>query len=136
MRTFFFLLFYVVLGTTGITLSALVNWDWNLTEVSIGLVTVVMSSVGYSATEKIMHFYDEKPSKKMILFINVVALVVALIFTVIVCVRLTDEHIIYVALFAYLLSCAFWWYQNKDNKNLTNTSSSGTLGGGVEQFNG
>lgn len=133
MRVLFFVFFYIMLGTAGISLPALINGDWSLIEISIGLITVVMSSVGYSATERIMQFYDEKPSKKSILFVHIIALVVALVLTVIVCVRLSDKYIIYVALFAYLLSCVFWWYQNWDNRNLENTSST-TLGGDASQF--
>lgn len=132
MKIFYFVLFYVVLGTAGITLPGLINRGLVSTEVSIGLMTIVMSFVEYSASERIMQIFEEKSKDKWMLFWNVTALVVALILTIIVCIRISDKAALYISLFAYLLSCVFWWYQNRGNKNLENTT---TLGGDASQFN-
>lgn len=135
MKILYFILFYVALGTAGITLPLLINQEFVPAEVSIGLVTVVMSSVGYNSSEKIMQLYDEKSNKKGAFFFNLVSLVIALLFTIYVCIRISDKFTLYIAAFAYVLSCAFWWYQNWNNKNLENTSAPDTLGGSIEQFN-
>lgn len=134
MKIFFFVLFYVILGTAGITLPWLVNKDIVASEVAIGLVTIVVSTVGYNATEKVLQLIDEKSNSKKAAFVNISALVLALIFTIVVCNLIERPLAIIVSIIAYLLSCLFWWFQNWNNKNLENTSAD-TLGGGTEQFN-
>ncbi len=135
MKIFFFVLFYVVLGTAGITLPWLINKDIVASEVAIGLVTIVVSTVGYNATEKVLQLIDEKSNSKKAALINISALVLALIFTIIVCNLIERPIAIIISIIAYLLSCLFWWFQNWNNKNLENTSAPDTLGGSIEQFN-
>lgn len=135
MKIFFFVLFYVVLGTAGITLPWLVNKDIVASEVAIGLVTIVVSTVGYNATEKVLQLIDEKSNSKKAALINISALVLALIFTIVVCNLIERPMAIVISIIAYLLSCLFWWFQNWNNKNLENTSAPDTLGGSIEQFN-
>lgn len=135
MKVFFFVLFYVVLGTAGITLPWLVNKDIVASEVAIGLVTIVVSTVGYNATEKVLQLIDEKSNSKKAALINISALVLALIFTIVVCNLIEKPIAIIISIIAYLLSCLFWWFQNWNNKNLENTSAPDTLGGSIEQFN-
>lgn len=135
MKVFFFVLFYVVLGTAGITLPWLVNKDIVASEVAIGLVTIVVSTVGYNATEKVLQLIDEKSNSKKAALINISALVLALIFTIVVCNLIERPIAIIISIIAYLLSCLFWWFQNWNNKNLENTSAPDTLGGSIEQFN-
>lgn len=130
MKITFFIIFYVILGTTGITLPWLVEQAIVLDEVAIGLVTIVMSTVSYNATEQILRIIEEKKNLKDIAFVNIVALVFALIFTIVVC-HLDGVIAIIVSIIAYVLSCVFWWFQNRDNKNITSTS---TLGGDTSQF--
>lgn len=132
MKITFFIIFYVILGTTGITLPWLVEQAIVLDEVAIGLVTIVMSTVSYNATEQILRIIEEKKNLKDIAFVNIVALVFALIFTIVVC-HLDGVIAIIVSIIAYVLSCVFWWFQNRDNKNIMNTSTS-TLGGDTSQF--
>lgn len=134
MKIFFFVLFYVILGTAGITLPWLVNKDIVASEVAIGLVTIVVSTVGYNATEKVLQLIDEKSNSKKAALINISALVLALIFTIVVCNLIERPLAIIISIIAYLLSCLFWWFQNWNNKNLENTSAD-TLGGDTEQFN-
>lgn len=131
----FFLIFYVLLGTTGVTIPLLLSDKFMPNEVSIGLVTIVMSTVGYNASERIMQLYDEKANKKVENFINLVALVIALLFTIYVCIRVTKPSTIFIAVFFYFISCVFWWFQNWNNKHLENTHSTTTLGGDIKQFN-
>lgn len=129
MKIIFFILFYVILGTAGITIPWLVNKTIVIPEVAIGLVTIIMSTVCYNATEKILQIIEDKTNLKVIVFINIVALVLALVITVVVC--LTDNNIaLIISIIAYLSSCIFWWFQNWDNKNIENTPLS-TLGGSV-----
>ncbi len=132
MKITFFIIFYVILGTTGITLPWLVEQAIVLDEVAIGLVTIVMSTVSYNATEQILRIIEEKKNLKDIAFVNIVALVFALIFTIVVC-HLDGVIAIIVSIIAYVLSCVFWWFQNRDNKNIMNTSTS-PLGGDTSQF--
>ena len=131
----FFLIFYVLLGTTGVTIPLLLSDEFMPNEVSIGLVTIIMSTVGYNASERIMQLYDEKANKKVENFINLVALVIALMITIYVCIRVTKPSTIYIAAVFYFISCVFWWFQNWNNKHLENTHSATTLGGDIEQFN-
>jgi len=134
MKFLFFLLFYVILGTTGITLPWLVNQTIESSDVAIGLVTIIMSTVGYNATEKILQIIEEKANRKTTAFVNLVALVLALLVTIVVC-NLIDKNIaIVISVIAYILSCSFWWFQNWNNKNIESTSQS-TLGGSSKQFN-
>ena len=135
MKIFFFVSFYVVLGTAGITLPWLVNKDIVASEVAIGLVTIVVSTVGYNATEKVLQLIDEKSNSKKTALINISALVLALIFTIVVCNLIERPLALIISIIAYLLSCLFWWFQNWNNKNLENTSAPDTLGGSIEQFN-
>lgn len=129
MKITFFILFYVVLGTTGITIPWLVNKAIVFSEVAIGLVTIITSTVCYNATEKILQIIEDKTNLKGKVFINIVALVFALVITIVVC--LTDNIIaLIISIIGYLLSCFFWWFQNWDNKNIENNSLS-TLGGSV-----
>lgn len=132
MKITFFIIFYVILGTTGITLPWLVEQAIVLDEVAIGLVTIVMSTVSYNATEQILRIIEEKKNLKDIAFVNIVALVFALIFTIVVC-HLDGVIAIIVSIIAYVLSCVFWWFQNRDNKNIMNTSTS-PIGGDTSQF--
>jgi len=80
-----------------------------------------------------LRIIEEKKNLKDIAFVNIVALVFALIFTIVVC-HLDGVIAIIVSIIAYVLSCVFWWFQNRDNKNIMNTSIS-TLGGDTSQFN-
>ena len=131
----FFLIFYVLLCTTGVTIPLLLSDEFMPNEISIGLVTIIMSTVGYNASERIMQLYDEKANKKVENFINLVALVIALMITIYVCIRVTKPSTIYIAAVFYLISCGFWWFQNWNNKHLEDTHSATTLGGDIEQFN-
>lgn len=138
MKILFFVLFYVVLGTAGITLPWMVNKNIVVSEVAIGLVTIVVSTVGYNAAEKVLQLFDDEgktKSKKQTAFINISALFLALIFTMVVCNCIDSKYAIIISIIAYLLSCLFWWFQNWNNKNLENTSAPDTLGGSIEQFN-
>lgn len=134
MKICFFVLFYLLLGTAGITLPWLVNLSIVPCEAAIGLVTVVVSSVSYNASERILQIIEEKSNKKGPAFVNIIALVLALLFTIVVCVLKGNGVAVWIAIIAYLLSCVFWWFQNKENKNIEN-SSTPTLGGDVSQFN-
>ena len=89
-----------------------------------------MSTIGYNASERIMQLYDSNSrSQKTELFINLIALVIALLFTIYVCIWVLKPTTIWVSIIVYVLSCLFWWFQNWNNKNLEKTSASDALGG-------
>lgn len=130
MKFVFFLIFYVILGTTGITIPVLISQQFAPNEISIGFITIVMSTIGYNASERIMQLYDSNSrSQKTELFINLIALVIALLFTIYVCVCVLKPTTIWISIIVYVLSCLFWWFQNWNNKNLEKTSASDALGG-------
>lgn len=130
MKFAFFLIFYVILGTTGITIPFLISQQFVPNEISIGFITIVMSTIGYNASERIMQLYDSNSrSQKTELFINLIALVIALLFTIYVCIWVLKPTTIWVSIIVYVLSCLFWWFQNWNNKNLEKTSASDALGG-------
>lgn len=129
MKFVFFLIFYVILGTTGITIPFLISQQFVPNEISIGFITIVMSTIGYNASERIMQLYDSNSrSQKTELFINLIALVIALLFTIYVCIWVLKPTTIWVSIIVYVLSCLFWWFQNWNNKNLEKTSASDALG--------
>ena len=134
MKIVFFIVFYLLLGTAGIWLPWLVNRSIVPSEVAIGLVTVVVSAVSYSSSERILQIIEEKSFKKGPAFVNMVALVLALLFTLVVCILKDLDVAVAISIIVYILSCVFWWFQNKENKNIENPSTS-TLGGDVSQFN-
>ena len=130
MKFVFFLIFYVILGTTGITIPFLISQQFTPNEISIGFITIVISTIGYNASERIMQLYDSNSrSQKTELFINLIALVIALLFTIYVCIWVLKPTTIWVSIIVYVFSCLFWWFQNWNNKNLEKTSASDALGG-------
>lgn len=130
MKFVFFLIFYFILGTTGITIPFLISQQFAPNEISIGFITIVMSTIGYNASERIMQLYDSNSrSPKTELFINLIALVIALLFTIYMCIWVLKPTTIWVSIIVYVLSCLFWWFQNWNNKNLEKTSASDILGG-------
>lgn len=130
MKFFFFLIFYVILGTTGITIPVLISQQFAPNEISIGFITIVMSNIGYNASERIMQLYDSNSrSQKTEMFINLIALVIALFCTIYVCICISNPTTVWFSIIVYVLSCLFWWFQNWNNKNLEKTSASDALGG-------
>lgn len=126
------------MGTTGITIPMLINERFDVYTVAIGLITIVVSNIGYNASEKIMQLVDANAGdNKKELFMNLAAIVLALLFTIVVCIRTSNNHesVIWISVLAYILSSVFWWFQNRDNSNLEPTTPTSPLGGSEEQFN-
>jgi uncharacterized membrane protein len=120
MKLLFFILFYVIVGTTGITIPILIDHNCDIPAISIGLITIVVSTVGYNASEKIMELVDlDSKKKKIDLFLNLVAIVVVLLLTTVICISVSKQYKadIWIAGGAYIFSCIFWWFQNWNNKN-------------------
>lgn len=102
MKFVFFLIFYVILGTTGITIPVLISQQFAPNEISIGFITIVMSTIGYNASERIMQLYDSNSrSKKTEMFINLIALVIALLCTIYVCICILKPTTIWVSIVVY-----------------------------------
>ena len=132
MKFIFFLIFYVGFGTAGITVPLLLKESSVIDPIAIGLITIVMSSVGYNAPEKIMQLLgDDSRIKKREGAINLFALAIATMITFYVCAKVSEPSTIKIAYLAYVLSCIFWWYQNWNNKNLEDTTPSDALGGNI-----
>lgn len=133
-KIIFFGIFYILLGTAGISIPAILN-GIIVNEISIGLVTIVVSTVGYAATEKVLQLYDNKTTKLEVI-INLSMMVVFLFCTIIVAICIsknTNENIpLWISIISYIISCFLWWYQNRDNTNLD--ESTNALGGGLNQF--
>lgn len=131
----FFAIFYILLGTAGISIPILLN-GVILNDLSIGLVTIVVSTVGYASTEKVLQLYDNKTSKLEVI-VNLAMMVLFLFSTIIVAICISRDKnqniALCVSFVSYLISCVFWWYQNRDNKNLSENISA--LGGSTRQFN-
>ena len=62
-KIIFFGVFYIILGTLGLTIPSisyyLTNHRWPLDDISIGLITIVVSTVGYSTAEKIIDYRNK-----------------------------------------------------------------------------
>ena len=132
----FFFIFYILLGTTGISIPCFLN-GFIESDISIGLVTIVISTVGYSSTEKILQLYDNK-STKLEVVLNLGMMVLFLLCTIVVAILISknNENVkcpLWIACGSYIISCVFWWYQNRNNKNLTENNCTSALGGAVNQ---
>lgn len=139
-KILFFGVFYIILGTLGLTIPSisycLTNHAWPLDDISIGLITIVVSTVGYSTAEKIIVLRGKKSNLSEMLW-NLVALVLSIVLTIFVVIFLGNEVICFpliLSCLAYILSCILWWYQNRDNDSFKNIGEN-ALGGSPEQFN-
>lgn len=133
--------FYIILGTLGLTIPSisyyLTNHRWPLDDISIGLITIVVSTVGYSTAEKIIALRGKKSNLSETLW-NLIALVLSIVFTVFVVLFLGNGVIcipLILSILSYILSCILWWYQNRYNDNFNKNIGENALGGSREQFN-
>lgn len=135
MKFLFFILFYVVFGSASIYIPILIKGAVP-SEISIGLLTIVMSTVCYNASEKMLQLFDEHSKMKMAFFINLFAFAAVSIIAVVLCIGISKGYdLLIYSIILYILSCLFWWFHNWNNKNLENTSASDTMGGSYGQFN-
>ena len=128
----FFVVFCLLLGTLGITIPGV---DYYLKEgkipiddISIGLITIVVSTIGYSAANIII-----KSNDKLDLLFNVCALTLSIVSTVFIVIFLSNNRgdiSIWVSVVVYLLSLCFWWYQNR-NEFIIDPENS--LGGKIKE---
>lgn len=124
----FFIVFYLLLGTLGITIPGvdyyLKNGEIATNDIAIGLITIVVSTVGYSAARIII-----KSNEKRELFWNIVALALSIVCNVFVVILLSnnrDDLSLMLSGIAYFLSLILWWYQNR-NEDFVNPTN--PLGG-------
>ena len=121
-------MFYLLLGTLGITIPGvdyyLKNGEIATNDIAIGLITIVVSTVGYSAARIII-----KSNEKRELFWNIVALALSIVCNVFVVILLSnnrDDLSLILSGIAYFLSLILWWYQNR-NEDFVNPTN--PLGG-------
>ena len=126
----FFVVFCVLLGTLGITIPGVDHYlkvgTIPIDDISIGLITIVVSTIGYSAANIII-----KSNDKLDLLFNVCALTISIVSTVFIVILLSNNRgdiSIWVSIIVYLLSLGFWWYQNR-NEDFVNPVDS--LGGKI-----
>ena len=135
MKFVFFLVFYVGFGTASIYIPILIKGVIR-SEISIGLLTIVMATVCYNASEKMLQLYSEHPKMKMAFFINLIAFAIVSIIAIVLCIGISQgSDLLIWSISLYVLSLLLWWYHNWDNKNLENTSAIDTMGGNNGQFN-
>lgn len=134
MKFVFFVLFYVVFGTTSIYIPILIK-GFVPSEISMGLITIVMSTVCYNASEKMLQLFGEQSRKKTAFFINLIAFAFVSICSIVLCILITNgKDLLVWSAILYLCSWIIWWYQNWNNTNLENTSAIDTMGGNNGQF--
>lgn len=129
-KLIFFAIFYVLIGTIGITIPMSLNGPV-IEDIAIGLVTIVISTAGYASTEKILMLQSQKCTKLEIL-LNMGLPFIFFICTVFVAISISSGHKVLplsIAIATYIASCIFWWYQNRDNKNFEECT--GPLGGNI-----
>lgn len=127
----FFAICYVVVGSAGIWIPYVVNGSYDPKTTALGLVSIVMSTIGYRATEKLLQLLGPtNDNNRKEGAYNAFALILSFIAAFIVSNRINDPKIIRVAIGAYLCAAAFWWYQNWNNSNFE-TKASDALGGEI-----
>lgn len=132
-KIWFFIIFYLILGSTGVTLPLAFN-GFIINDVAIGLVTIVISTVGYASIERNLYLHDNN-AKKLELVINYGVIVLFFLATIFVSILISQKHDILplsIAVLAYIGSCSLWWYQNRNNDNFSDNQSA--LGGNSNQF--
>lgn len=132
-KIWFFIIFYLILGSTGVTLPLAFN-GFIINDVAIGLVTIVISTVGYASIERNLYLHDNH-AKKLELVINYGVIVLFFLATIFVSILISQNHDILplsIAVLAYIGSCSLWWYQNRNNNNFSDNQSA--LGGNSNQF--
>ena len=86
----FFGIFYVLIGTIGITIPMVLNGPV-IEDIAIGLVTIVISTAGYASTEKILMLQSEKCTKLEIL-LNMGLPFIFFLCTVFVAISISSGH--------------------------------------------
>lgn len=130
-KLMFFVLFFLICGSSGIWMSILFL-DIGCKDVAIGLITIAIASVCASA-ERILEMIDNKPENREDNddFYGIAWLVVPLLASIIVVGILKRYEIValIISILVYFLYCWLWWYQNK-NRNIFKIPTS-PLGGDI-----
>ena len=115
-----FFLLYILLGTSGTTIPWLIT-GFDPFNISIGLMTLISSTIGYNSSEKIMSMCSqESSSSNNKVAYNIFAIILSLLLTIVGSIMLLKKHeniALTISVVAYIISCWNWWHQNKDNKN-------------------
>lgn len=123
----FFVVFYVLMGTAGITIPLL--YDFNACDFATGLITIVVSIVCYSCGELLLKSNLKKFEK--IIYISAICLA---LFSALFVVKYANDNNKIASLvwssILYLLSCILWWYQKRDSDLFDDATAS--MGGEIE----
>lgn len=132
-KLIFFIVFFIGFGTSSIWMSVLFL-DIDCKDIIVGILTISIAAV-YTSAERILTMMRTKRIDNNEDIIELIAVSVPIIISCIV-IGLLEKCIIasgIIVIITYLLYCSLWWYQNRDNKTLD--ESTDALGGGTNQFN-
>lgn len=127
----FHCLFYGI-GTSSIWIAALFL-DIDFKDFIIGILTISIAAV-YTSAERILTMMKTKKIQNNEDIIELIAVTMPIIISCLV-IGFLEKCIIVSAIISivtYLLYCRLWWYQNRDNENFAENTS--TLGGDISQF--
>ncbi len=132
-KILFFVFFYLIIGSCGVWVPALFS-NIQCDDISIGLITIVISSM-YSSAEKILSILSiGRKDKGLEGIIYLIAIGIPFIISLGIG-KLIFEELNVIALIAsiiiYILSWWLWWYQNSDNPALIENPID-IIGGDIE----
>ena len=132
-KLMFFILFFIICGSSSIWMSFLFLEEIGCKDVAIGLITISIASVCASA-ERILEKIDKKSEARDDNddFYGIAWLVVPLLASIIVIGMLKRSEItaLIISILVYFLYCWLWWYQNRNRSIFNNQTSS--LGGEIK----
>ena len=123
-KLLFFTVFFMVFGTSSIWIAALFL-DIDFKDFIIGILTISIAAV-YTSAERILTMMKTKKIQNNEDIIELIAVTMPIIISCLVIVSAI------ISIVTYLLYCRLWWYQNRDNENFAENTS--TLGGDISQF--
>lgn len=130
-KLMFFILFFIVCGSSSIWMSFLFLENIGCKDVAIGLITIAIASVCASAERVLERIGKPKPIKDDDDFYGIAWLVVPLIASILVVgiLKRSDIWALVISIILYLVYCSIWWYQNRDRDIFNNANNA--LGGEI-----
>ena len=129
-KLMFFILFFIICGSSSIWMSLLFLENIGYKDIAIGLITIAIASICASAERVLERMGTPKPRNDDD-FYGIFWLVIPLLASILVVGILIRSEIIalLVSTIVYLAYCWIWWYQNRDREIFNNASSA--LGGEI-----
>lgn len=118
MRLLAFVVLYLGVSTSGIWLPTMFI-DFDLYDISLGFITVVLATTICASVEKVLSLCLSEDKKFNVeISINIFAIIICSFSCYFIIACVVNKHpirAIFISSFVFLLSCALWWYQNRDN---------------------